>query len=80
MKAVLIFICLLFQQQETPPEEGKPASCNNFHGTPEAHRCKCGRAMHEDCDKPEPDVEMDGKCQTYCRKQNCKCVSGCVTD
>lgn len=33
MKALIVFLALLFQQEEAP-EEGKPASCNNYHQTP----------------------------------------------
>ena len=67
------------QRQEESPEEGKPASCDNYHSTAPAHRCACGKAMHDKCDRPEPDVEMDKRCKTYCRKQNCKCMSACTT-
>ena len=67
------------QRPDESPEEGKPASCDNYHSTVPAHRCACGKAMHDKCDRPAPDVEMDRRCKTYCRKQNCKCMSACTT-
>lgn len=83
MKALLLVLALLLSQDrpvpQDAPEEGKPASCDNFHATPEAHRCACGKAMHSDCSKPDPDVSLDRKCKTYCRSQHCLCLSACTT-
>lgn len=74
---------LLFQMQGPTdgdtPEPGKPTSCDNFHNTKPDMRCKCGRAMHSKCDEPVPNVEMDHQCKTFCRVQNCKCLSQCTT-
>jgi hypothetical protein len=67
------------QRPQDSPEEGKPASCDNYHSTAPAHRCACGKALHDKCSQPDPDVEMDRRCKTYCRKQNCKCMSACTT-
>ena len=71
---------LLMFQDRQPPEEGKPMSCDNYKQTPESHKCHCARDKQECGDLPQPpaDVEMDKKCLTYCRKQNCKCAGrGC---
>ncbi len=92
IRSCLIFAALLFlvsgcvlmrsafsQDQQDDAEEGKPARCDNYKQTEPAHRCHCGKAEHEDCSKPTPDVEMDKKCTTYCRTQNCHCLNHCQT-
>jgi hypothetical protein len=78
----LIFALALFAQerQDDPPPEGTYKSCDNYarQDGPQ-HRCACGKAMHTDCEKHEPDVSMDRRCKTYCSKQNCRCLSACTT-
>lgn len=76
MKTLILAALLLFQSSQAP-EEGKPLSCDNYAKNP--HKCACGKAMHMDCNQPEPNVAMDKKCTTYCREQNCHCISGCTT-
>lgn len=83
LRALIAVVLFLVQrqafQQRDDPEEGKPPSCDNFHATLATHKCACGKAMHGDCSQHDPDVEMDKRCKTYCRKQNCKCISRCAT-
>jgi hypothetical protein len=68
-------------QQRDTPEDGKPASCDNYKQTPVAHRCHCARdeqECHGGMPPKAPDVSMDSHCLTYCRQQNCKCIGhGC---
>lgn len=83
MTRILILAALFLFQQEQAPEEGKPASCDNFRQTEASHRCDCARDEQK-CNggipQPPADVSMDAKCSTYCRKQNCKCVGhGCAS-
>lgn len=80
MKLVIALVTALMMAQspqQEEPEEGKPARCDNFKGN--AHPCACGRATHSKCNEPPPDVAMDAKCSTYCRKQNCHCLGSCTT-
>lgn len=66
-------------EQEPESEEGKPASCDNYHNTAPAHRCGCGKAMHDKCDQPEPSVRNDSKCKTNCIPSHCHCIGMCAT-
>ena len=67
------------EQGDGDGEENRPTHCDNWYTTPKAQKCQCSRAVHSDCDTPIPDVAMDKKCSTYCKKQNCKCVSKCTS-
>ena len=79
MVALALAVMAHAQDRDDSPEEGKPSSCDNFAKTEPGHRCACGKVMHSECDKQEPDVSTDSKCKTYCRRQNCKCMSACTT-
>lgn len=61
------------------PDADRPKSCDNFAATAPSHRCACGKAMHDKCDQPDPNVAMDKHCRTYCKEQNCKCLNKCTT-
>lgn len=80
--AVFVLAVAMFAQerQDDPPPEGTYKSCDNYarQDGPQ-HRCACGKAMHDKCDEPAPNVAMDRKCKTYCSKQNCRCLSACTT-
>jgi hypothetical protein len=77
VKYLLLAIGLLLQEHPSEdPHAGQPESCNNYHDTAEAHKCKCGRAMM--CNR-DPNAPEDSKCQTYCRKEACKCIGPCDT-
>lgn len=79
----ILILVALFMVQRDQPEEGKPASCDNYRQTEPAHRCHCARDTQK-CNggipQPPPDVAMDSHCLTYCRQQNCKCQGhGCAS-
>lgn len=78
---LLLSVALTMQdpQGQDDPEENVPASCNNYHETAPEHKCQCGRAMHDDCDKPAPNVRNDSHCKTNCKPERCKCVTKCTT-
>lgn len=83
IRILLLSALLMFQRERDAPEEGKPASCDNYRQTEPSHRCHCARDEQK-CDggipQPPADVEMDKRCSTYCRKQNCKCSGhGCAS-
>lgn len=67
------------QDDESDPHEGQPEQCDNYKGTQKEHVCHCGKAEHEDCDKPAPSVRNDSKCKTNCRPSKCHCITKCVT-
>lgn len=73
LKWTLLLGMLLIQD----PHEGQPESCNNYHNTKTADRCKCYRAMK--CSREREGLGEDPKCQTYCRKENCKCLDPCTS-
>jgi hypothetical protein len=60
--------------QEDDPHAGQPDHCSNAHAN--NHKCECQRATK--C-KHEQAKEEDSKCQTYCRKEACKCLDPCTT-
>jgi hypothetical protein len=66
--------------EDGDPEVDKPAQCDNYISTPEAHRCHCLRDRQKCSGLPQgpADVRMDKSCLTYCRAQKCLCAGhGC---
>jgi hypothetical protein len=64
----------LLSAQADDPHAGQPDHCSNAHSN--THKCECQRATK--C-KHEQAKEEDSKCQTYCRKEACKCLDPCAT-
>jgi hypothetical protein len=72
-KVLFLAVFLFFQAPD--PHQGQPATCNNYARN--THPCNCHRATkcaHERQGEPE-----DAKCQTYCRKEACKCLDPCTS-
>jgi hypothetical protein len=71
---LLLLAVLLLQAPADDQHEGQPATCNNFHNN--THKCECHRAT--ECPDGKPKAE-DTKCQVYCRKDACRCISACTS-
>ena len=70
----LASLCFAFQEPE--PQEGQPATCNNYKNT--VHKCMCDRAMM--CGRGGTgSVEPDSKCLTTCRPKACLCLGPCTS-
>src|SRR5438132_163730 len=73
MRVVLLAL-LLFQSPTDDPHDGQPETCNNYRNN--THKCECHRATECPNGKAKPE---DTKCQVYCRKDACRCVSPCTS-
>jgi len=74
MRMLLMVAMFLFQAPTDNPHAGQPQTCNNYHNN--SHKCECNRATECPDGKKK---EEDTKCQVYCRKDACKCVSACTS-
>lgn len=81
---LIIPVALAFQAGDPPDDPnpewpGQKAWCNNYKTTP--HKCACALATSCDAHRQKnPDLLGDGmgsRCQTYCRKDHCHCLSPC---
>ena len=71
---ILLLAMLLFQAPTDDPHVGQPETCNNYRNN--THKCECHRATECPNGKSKPE---DTKCQVYCRKDACKCLSPCTS-
>jgi len=71
---VLLLAMLMLQSPTDDPHAGQPETCNNYRDN--THKCECHRAIECPNGKPKPE---DTKCQVYCRKDACRCVSPCTS-
>ena len=73
---VLFSTSLAFFPKPQEPHVGQPATCNNYYDN--THKCECERAQSDCKDPNQSGTEEPGtKCQTYCRKDACKCANPC---
>src|SRR5437868_3941221 len=71
---LLLLAMLLFQSPTDDPHSGQPETCNNYRDN--THKCECHHAVECPDGKAKPE---DTKCQVYCRKDACRCVSPCTS-
>ncbi len=84
---LIIPVALAFQAGQDPPDDpngefpGQKMWCSNARNIP--HKCQC--ALATDCEshrQKNPDLLGDGmgtKCQTYCVRSRCMCLSPCTS-
>ena len=82
--ALVVALPFVKAQDTEDPHYGQPSTCNNYYTTAPEHKCHCAKAEHN-CDESDPDKETQlmkepGKlCLTYCRPNDCHCISPCTT-
>jgi hypothetical protein len=69
---LLLLVALAFAQSG---HDGQPDHCDNYFANP--HKCECSQATV--CPEPGKPQAEDPKCQVYCRKDHCHCISPCAT-
>jgi hypothetical protein len=85
LATILLIGTAIALQEQTPPGEdstprpGQPLRCNNFFKN--EHKCECSRA--KECptygDHGPLPQDPSSKCQTWCRKSKCGCLSPCTS-
>ncbi len=80
MKLKLLLLAAVLSLNLVAFQEGAGESCDNYHATPEDHKCSCARATM--CPMPGMPINPDTgaiKCKMSCKPAHCKCLGPCTS-